>query len=213
MAIVGRSLEDAARKFTDYLNGILCRTLTEARLQITPVKGQPCVNIGFRQAAHPEETLFNTDFGWLSLSLSQNCSSIVHKDGRHELRTMGYWYYLYGSDGKSLMRWEYKRGYPTREDWAENQGKPEKDWVEPKYYPRHHVQGAMALAVNGETVSLDRLHAPTGYVPVEDVIRFCIEDLGAKFQHRAGDWHGLLEESYRLFCKDFTRIEGWDGDR
>jgi hypothetical protein len=134
MAISGRSLQDAARKFTDHINGVLCKTLTQSRLQVTSVKGASCVNIGFRQPGELEAARFNSDYGWLSLSLAQNCDSIVDTRGDHELRTMAYWYYLYGGDGKSLVRWEYKRHYPTREDWAQNQGKKEKDWVEPKYY-------------------------------------------------------------------------------
>jgi hypothetical protein len=213
MAITGRSFEDAARKFTDHLNGVLCKTLTQTRLQAVPVKGTPCVNIGFRQAGHPEEACFNSDYGWLSLSLTQNCDSIIDKDGKHELRTVAYWYYLYGGNGTSLMRWEFKRLYPTRAGWEKNQGKPEKDWVEPKYYARHHVQGDLPLELNGQTVSLNNLHAPTGYVPIEDIVRFCIEDLGAKFKDRQDNWHGTLLDSYRLFCQDFTHTEGWDGER
>jgi hypothetical protein len=212
MAIIGRSLEDAARKFTDYLNGILCKTLTETRLQMTPVKGQSCVNIGFRQAGHPEEACFNSDYGWLSLSLSQNCGSRI-EDGVHALRTMGYWYYLYASDGNSLMRWEFHREYPTRANWAQNRGKPEKEWVEPKYYARHHIQGDIPLALNGNPVPLNDLHTPTGYVPIEDIIRFCIEDLGARFADRPKNWHQILVESYGKFCTEFTQGTDWDGDR
>lgn len=213
MPITGKSLEAAARQFADHLNSVLCRTLTQTRLQVMPVAGASCVNIGFRQAGHPEEAVFNSEYGQFSLSLTQNCDSIIDRAGRHELRTMAYWYHLYGADGNALMRWEYNRLYPTHAEWAANKEKPEKDWVEPRYYARHHVQGSLPFSVNDQTLSLDRLHTPTGYVPIEDIIRFCIEDLGAKFEHRADDWHAVLEESYCLFCQDFTRIEDWDGDR
>ena len=172
------------------------------------------MSIGFRsQGGHPEEACFNSDYGRLSLSLSQNCESKVIGDGLHELRTVSYWYYLFDAEGESFMRWEYHRHYPTPEDWPLNRGKSEEAWVKPKYYARHHTQVETTVERNGRVFDLDRLHVPTGYVPIEDVIRFCIEDLGAKFRHRTRDWHGVLQESYRLFCQDFTKIQGSDGER
>jgi hypothetical protein len=207
MSMVGRSIEEAARKLTDHLNGVLCRTLTETRLQLTSTRNAPCVNIGFRShGGHAEGACFSSDYGQLSLSLSQNFESLAGADGMHDLRTTGYWYYLFDSGGRSFMRWEYSRFYPTRETWPLNQGKLDKDWVEPKYYPRHHTQVETTLDRNGRILDLDRLHVPTGYVPIEDIVRFCIEDLGARFRHRASDWHQVLQESYHLFCQDFTKI-------
>jgi hypothetical protein len=211
--IVGRSLRDAATQFVDHLNGVLFRTITQVPLQILPAGTTQYVNIGFRQAGGPQVASFDSDYGRLSLSLSQNCTSRISRDGKHELRTMEYWYYLYDADDETIMRWDYKREWPARENWEENQGKPEGDWVDPKYYPRHHVQGDLPLSLNQYSLTLDDVHTPCGYVAVEDIIRFCIEDLGARFRDRASDWHDVLCRSYARFCEDFTRGEDWDGDR
>jgi hypothetical protein len=199
MPTTGRSLEEAAKKFTDHLNGVLNTTLTESRLRFTSVRGEPRVSIGLAsRAGRLEQARFNSDYGWLALSLFQNCASVINADGVHELRLTEYWYCLSDGEGESFLRWEYRGDYPTREDWPANQGKSEKDWVEPKYYPRHHTQVETTFDRNSRIFDLDRLHIPSGYVPIEDVIRFCIEDLGARFRHRMSDWHAVLENSYLL---------------
>jgi endoglycosylceramidase len=46
------------------------------------------------------------------------------------------------------------------------------------------------------------LHLPTGFVALEDVLRFCIVDLGVN--PLSDGWHDVLEESYRLFKTEFT---------
>jgi hypothetical protein len=61
----------------------------------------------------------------------------------------------------------------------------------------------MALLIHGHTVSLNDLHLPTGYVPFEEVLRFCIADLGVS--PFAEDWDSVLQESYDLFKTEFTR--------
>jgi hypothetical protein len=53
-------------------------------------------------------------------------------------------------------------------------------------------------------LTLNDLHLPTGYVPLEEVIRFCIHDLGAK--SAKANWHEVLEESYKRFRTEFTEF-------
>jgi len=54
-------------------------------------------------------------------------------------------------------------------------------------------------------VSLNDLHLPTGWVTIEEVIRFCIVDLGVP-TNPAHDWDAVLEASYQTFRTDFAPI-------
>jgi hypothetical protein len=59
------------------------------------------------------------------------------------------------------------------------------------------------LPLLGPAVSLNDLHLPTGYVAFEEVLRFCIVDLGV---HPLSDgWDGVLRESYEQFKTEFTQ--------
>ena len=43
---------------------------------------------------------------------------------------------------------------------------------------------------------LNELHLPTGWVPIEEVLRFCIDDLGVR--PLSPGWHETLAASARL---------------
>ena len=84
------------------------------------------------------------------------------------------------------MRWEYERQWPDEDArWC-----------------RHHLQGPIQLPIGDDPVVLNTVHLPTGYVTVEDVIRFCIVDL--EVRPLSNDWHQELEESYRRFRTEYT---------
>jgi hypothetical protein len=85
-----------------------------------------------------------------------------------------------------LVRWEYVRAPPAGNLWC-----------------RHHLQGPLALVIQGHRVRLKDLHLPTGYVPFEDVLRFCIVDLGVRALSE--DWDRVLRESYDQFKTEFTQ--------
>jgi hypothetical protein len=46
---------------------------------------------------------------------------------------------------------------------------------------------------------------PTAFVTIEEVLRFCIVDLGARALDR--NWHDVLTKSYQMFKGDFARAE------
>lgn len=145
--------------------------------------------ISFRQAGQVIEAPLKTDYGPLRLSLGQICASAPTDGVGHRLYTLKYAYYIYLAEAEKrpILRWEYTRKWPTGDSrWC-----------------RHHLQGPINLPMGEPPTSLDALHLPTGYVCVEDIIRFCICDLGAP--SKSENWHDLLEESYRSFTTDFTR--------
>ena len=52
-------------------------------------------------------------------------------------------------------------------------------------------------------LTMDDLHLPTGYVPFEEILRFCIVDLGVK--PLSENWNEILTESYRQFQAEFLQ--------
>lgn len=172
-------------KYTDYLNHLLTRTVTETRLVVAPYTappaGSPRMQIAFRRRGVAVQAPLRTRFGRLGLYLGQVCEDLVKPDGRHGVLTIEYGYTLTPEGAAApLLRWEYvKRPKPR-------QGKPAQ-WC------RHHLQGPIRLTVGRRATSLNDWHLPTGYTPLEEILRFCIVDLGVKPKSPA--WDTLLRES------------------
>lgn len=185
MPIVGRSLGDAARTFCDHMNRVLALTLGTGRLVLSIEPGDTAALISFRASGKPCGVSIQTRCGPIELFLLQRCDSRTVSGG-HQLRTSEYTYTLTPQDfTEPLFRWEYVRTrQPTSARWS-----------------RHHLQGPVELSLPGLT-TLNAIHLPTGYVPFEDVIRFCIHDLGAAPSDPA--WHDVLEESYNRFTSEFA---------
>lgn len=115
----------------------------------------------------------------MSLYVGQVCDSIEAQGGGRQLVTAEYAYTL-TPDGanEALLRWEYVRNPSDGGLWC-----------------RHHLQGPIPLKLGrAGTVPLNDLHLPTGYVTIEEVIRFCIVDLGV--EPLTKDWDAILTESY-----------------
>lgn len=89
MAITGRTLEEAARTFTDHLNGVLNRTVTQARLVFRRRVSEREVYISFRQGGQPAVVPLGSRYGRVDLFVAQACSSEVI-DGLHYLGTHRY---------------------------------------------------------------------------------------------------------------------------
>ena len=94
--------------------------------------------------------------------LGQALDTVEH-DGRFRLRTISYWYRIQHEPelrAKAALRWEYDRSTKTDE------------------YARHHAQLAAEMQLGSRKLDLDKAHLPTGWVTIEEVIRFLIVDLG-----------------------------------
>jgi hypothetical protein len=71
---------------------------------------------------------------------------------------------------------------------------------------RHHVQLAGDVQTDeGHSLDLNRLHTPTGWVTVEEVIRYLIHELGV--QAANADWSRSLAESESKFFREFAHPE------
>lgn len=192
MPIEERSLQHAIGVLRDHLNGVLAKTISQARLIVFAVHDidPPQIGVHLREGTDIGAGLRST-YGDLRLLLTQRCISTAEGRRRrriHRLHTVHYRYAIRAADNdEPFIRWEYER------ERAEGQ------WC------RHHVQGPQSLRVAGSEVNLNDLHLPTGWVTIEEVIRFCIVDLGVP-ANPAHDWDAVLEESYRTFRTDFAPI-------
>ncbi len=187
MPFEGRSLAEAVRSLADHLNALLVRTVTQTRLvafaaSVDPARRPSRVYLAFRQGGQQSTARLQTRFGPMRLFLGQECGSAVAEDGRHHLQILGYVYSLRPEwANQALLRWEYV----SRPD------DPDARWC------RRHLQGPIPLQfAPAREVSLNDVHLPTGWVPIEEVLRFCIVDLGVR--PLSPGWHEALAESRGL---------------
>lgn len=172
-------------EFKDHLNRVLHRTLTEAPLSLVNVTKAFALRFRRSGGLDPAEVPIQTQFGITHLNIAQTCLTERESDGEHRLRTIRYRYALRPEgDLEPRLRWEYVREF--------SEGNP----------CRHHLQGPISVPFGRHDLNLKDLHLPTGYTTIEDVIRFCIVDLGAT--PLSSGWHEVLEESYRLFKTKFA---------
>lgn len=185
-----RSLGAASRAFTDHLNRTLASTVTQAPLTFT-IEGNQA-NIRFRGAVGQTSIRVRARQGSIRLYLGQICMLESDNDGEQVLRTMQHRYALIPDRGsEAQIRWEYVR-VPGEDN----------------FYCRYHIQGPIPLNLfesPPNNVELNDLHVPTGWVPVEGVLRFCIVDLGVRPLNP--DWHQILLESERRSRAVFASMD------
>lgn len=128
-----------------------------------------------------------TQFGELYLVLNQDLEAVREQKRRFRLRTKAYRYRLVDNaepSAEAIVRWEYVADAP-RDAWC-----------------RHHVQARGAVPAGEGALNLDRAHIPTGWVLIEDVLRFVFHDLHV--EARTANWPTMLEESRQRFFEEFT---------
>ncbi len=178
MSITGRSLREASSTYADHLNRMLNLTLTHRRLISYIERGDDVSTIQFRQAGRAVPVQLNSQFGPVHLEITLRCVAISADRRQVGLRAAWYRYTLLPEgQHEPMFRWEYVSA-PDGED---------------AFWARHHLQGPAPINVGSQYVSLNDLHVPTGPVAIEEVVRFCINDLGVA--PLADDWHTLLIES------------------
>jgi hypothetical protein len=176
-------LHAEARRIADRLNGLLHRTITQHRLVTTQAGASsdvvPHIHLGFRQGG-PVLAPLRSRFGQIGLYVGQIFRARAAGEEGPALIMVKYRYALYvGLDAETepAVRWEFDR----------QPADPDARWS------RRHLQGPIPLTFGPVTVSLNTLHLPTGTVTLEDVIRFCIHDLGVPPLSR--NWHDILIQS------------------
>jgi len=164
----------AAQRFADHLNGVLNRTVSDSRLVVAPIPGEPDT---FKLTRVVEEDDVPLELDGTTARLFVQQVVVVEDD---QCRTESYLYRLQAdaSARSALVRWEYRRDPPRA-----------------KYlYPRAHVHVNGTFA-DGKPASPK--HIATARVSLELVLRNLISDWGVK--PRTNDWEAILEESAEAF--------------
>ena len=179
--LTGREPQEAFERFRDHLGRLLNRTVTDARLSLIHVRNDDKAQITFRNGSTPIAAPVAND---LFLYVGQNLRVARQQDKTWKLRTTGYRYRIQGSPGledEDCLRWEYV-SRETRD----------------AQHCRHHLhlQGEYELGPR-RTIPLADVHIPTGWVMLEEIIRFLITDLGVRPKEE--DWENPLRESEELF--------------
>lgn len=178
----GRDPKQAFDKFRDHLATLLNRTITDARLALIHIRNEDRAQISFRLGRVPiAAPVFAND---LFLYIGQVLRVKQQPDRTWTLRTVEYRYRVQGTadvNDEDCIRGEYV----ARE-------------IRDTKHCRHHLhmQGEYTLGA-GRTVPLARVHLPTGWVTIEEIIRFLITELDVRPKER--DWEQLLRDSEEQF--------------
>ena len=196
MPITGRKPEDCFKVFHEHIRRLFELTLPPpppVRLTWARVRGATNAVLEFSKGDGVSTCLpVKSEYGDLYLSLFQ--ALIVEPEGkRWRLETIEYRYRLLDEDNPradAAIRWEYLR-------------------TPPHAYPRHHLQtrSRVELADGILVLPLSRLHTPSGWVTIEELIRFLIYDLGVR--PRNDEWPAILNDSESKFYVDFTSKRHW----
>jgi hypothetical protein len=188
MPIIERAPRQCFDVFTKHMRGLVAATIsTRYPLAATTSPGGNRLSISFREES-PIAVPIDTAYGRLFFYIGQAHEAVPEPGGGFRLTTRQYWYRLQHGpalDSPAAIRWEYDRD--TRRD----------------RHPRHHAQSAVAMPLGDRTLDLNKAHLPTGWVTIEEVIRFLIHDLGMR--PPCGDeWCDRIIESEDRFFTEFT---------
>lgn len=186
--LTGRNPDEVFEKFTTHLGRLLNRTITDAPLSFAVVdEKQNRAYVSFRRYDAPfAAPLFSND---LYLFLGQ-ILTVVPEGREWRLKTLQYRYWIQGDADENSDSWSFRFEYvsPT---------------IKPVLNPRHHLHLPCSLSCGGSEIELKRIHIPTGWVTVEDLIRFLVHEIGVRC--KAHTWDKILLESEEKFREWTTR--------
>lgn len=193
MPIYGRTSKECVEQFRNVLAKLVCQVLHKTRpVRVLQVGDKVLVGIFDEDgAAIPVRLNTTAERPPLFLQLWQTVEIVDDVGGRGKrafrLRTLEYNYHLSSKpEDEPLLRWEYVK-HPKNN----------------AQYCRNHLQGAVRLEDDSNVVDFKKMHVPTGYLPLEEVFRFIIDDLA----HRppcGTKWPEVLEESKKQFLEELS---------
>ena len=185
MPIIQRTPAACYQRLVDALGPLVASTITsEPLLCLQRDKDDLERTLEFRAG---EAVPIETKHGRLYFYMGQTLRA-TPEENKFRLRTWQYWYRVQEAPlGRALIRWEYEKETP-RDRHARN---------------HVQVQAVARTQGSGADLNLNKLHTPTGWTTVEEVIRFLIWDLGVS--PPCGDgWPEHLSRSERAFYEEFT---------
>lgn len=189
MPIVERSARQCFDTFAAHVRKLVAATLCQHRhVRLEHVGGTSVATLTFCEVDGNAAAL-TVATGKVWFFASQELNAVKEAKHRWRLQTTKYRYRLQSGPeiiaGNALLRWEYVKA--TSKDGC----------------CRHHLHAPAVVQMPGGTLDLDRAHAPTGWVTLEEVIRFLIVELGHK-PPCGKTWPAVLAESERVFFDEFT---------
>jgi hypothetical protein len=188
MPIIERKPAAAFKRFRDHMRKTVVKTLplpAHVRLDTT-TKGTSGSLEFIRGDGIATAIPLQTNYGEVYFALTQLLEAV--RDGRkYRLTTKGYGYRLLNRDdptADAVLRWEYVADADA-DKWC-----------------RHHVQIGTTLPFGGGGIDLNRVHVPSGWVTIEEMLRFLIYDLGVP--PVSTDWPKVIMDSEREFYENFT---------
>ncbi|MBI3973577.1 MAG: hypothetical protein HY332_20070 [Chloroflexi bacterium] len=189
MPIEGRTPHECFAQFREHVAQLVAQTLsTHHQLRAIGVLGAPTLaRLSFRQGGESVGIPLDTAYGRLYFLLYHTVEAVPISRTRCRRRTLEYGYYLQETSDQrpaALFRWEYEA-------------------VPPMDHPHQHVQIRTTLTSDAlqRPIDLAKVHVPTGWVTIEQVIRFLIADLGVKPLCGADKWEQVLHEGERKFLE------------
>ena len=184
MPIEGRTHREASHTYRETLNRLLAHTITRTPLIVIHDRHTDVARISFRRGGYSSATTLTSRYGPIGLYIRQTLDANEGQQERVRLRVIDYQYTItpLGADDP-LFRWEFVRFPSSGSFWC-----------------RNHLQGPIDIGVGGRMVNLNDWHLPTGWGPIEEVIRFGIVDLGVPPLDTSADpngghgWHARLSE-------------------
>lgn len=189
MPIIERKPEHAFRRFHKHVNKLVTAVLPipgHIRLAWTS-SGVNVATLEFVRGDGVGTALpLSTRFGTLYLTLYQALEATPEVT-RYRLQTREYSYRVLDQEdprSNAVLRWEYVADAP------------------PTGFCRHHVQVTTGVGLGSGVFDMNRNHAPSGWVTIEEILRFVIIDLGVR--PRTNNWPAVLASSERAFYEEFT---------
>jgi hypothetical protein len=187
MPITGRTAAECFRRFEGHVSELVAATVTKQHpVQRRFITGERRMTLSFMEQ-RPIAVPIKTRLGRLYFYLGQALEA-VEEGERFRLRTSKYWYRIQQGPElteKALLRWEYDS--ETARD----------------SHCRHHAQVPLELPLGDGRLDLDKAHLPTGWVTMEEVIRFLIVDLEVP-PPCGSEWPDVLGQSETAFYEQFT---------
>jgi hypothetical protein len=188
--LTAKSPRQAFSIFQDHLNGVLNKVLTQSRLQLALIHGDKAFLAFFKNIRAAEGVAVPLPGSRWHLYLGQVLQAVGDKK-HYQLRTAKYAYRIQRTpdiQDEAAVRFEYV----SRADTPDF------------HYCRHHVQFHRDSISGDKDFSLCDFHIPTGWVTVENVIRFLIADL--RVRPLTKNWGEELRKSEAQF-REWTARE------